>query len=166
MTLWPWPGLCAGPAGHTSQTKNKKNNTTGGAIDQAASPAASPLPRHWYQLSSSESHPVKSHRQYEGRCAVPIRHIISTSEGVLCEQSISLVRILEDVQYERGTSSVQARMCITSQSHLQYKRGCVVQIRHILSKSQDVQYKQGRSRFWYRVALFKNASQWMNHYSY
>ena len=46
----------------------------------------------------------------------------------------------EDMQYESGKYSVQARMCSTNQAHHQYKRGCAVRIRHI-STSKDVQYK-------------------------
>ena len=37
----------------------------------------------------------------------------------------------EDVQCESGTSSVQARMCSTSQARHQYKRGYAVQIREL-----------------------------------
>ena len=62
---------------------------------------------------------------YKRGCAVRIRHIISTSEGL---------------QYESGISSVQARMCSTSKAHLQYKQRCVVRIRHIFSTSEDVKY--------------------------
>ena len=51
----------------------------------------------------------------------------------------------EDVQYESGTSSVQARMCSTNQAHLPYKRGCAVPIRHILRTSEVVQYESGTS---------------------
>ena len=51
----------------------------------------------------------------------------------------------EDVQYESGTSSVQARMCSTNQVHLPYKPGCAIPIRHILRTSEDVLYESGTS---------------------
>ena len=55
--------------------------------------------------------PCINYVQYERGCAVLIRHIFSTSE---------------DVQYESGISSVEARMCSTSVAHLQYERGYAV----------------------------------------
>ena len=48
----------------------------------------------------------------------------------------------EDVHYESGTSSEQARMCSKSKAHFQYKQGCAIRIVHIISTSKDVQYKR------------------------
>ena len=41
--------------------------------------------------------------------------------------SYKLCSMREDVQYESGTSSVQAMMCNTNQAHHLHKWGCVVQ---------------------------------------
>ena len=72
----------------------------------------------------------EAHLQYKRGCPVRIRHIIITRE---------------DVQYERSTSSVQARMCNTNQAHHQYKRECAVRAKHIFSTGEDVQYESGTS---------------------
>ena len=37
--------------------------------------------------------------------------------------------------------AIRVRMCSASED-MQYKRGCAVRIRHIVSTSKDVQYKQ------------------------
>ena len=60
----------------------------------------------------------QAHLQYKRGCAVRIGHTFSRSE---------------DVQYELGTSSVQARMCSTNQAHLQYKlalKMCLIRTVH------------------------------------
>ena len=48
--------------------------------------------------------------------------------------------ISEDVQYDQGTSSIQAGMCSTNQAHHQ-------------STSEDVQHKQVDRQIWYRGKL-------------
>ena len=72
----------------------------------------------------------QAHLPYKQGCAVRIKYIFRTSE---------------DVQYESGTSSVQARMCSTNQAHPPYKRGCAVRIRHIFRTSENVLYESGTS---------------------
>ena len=57
----------------------------------------------------------------------------------------TMCSMTEDVQYESGTSSVQARMCNTNQAHRQYKQGCAVQA--------------SRSLRFGRRAILKNALQ-------
>ena len=101
----------------------------------------------------------QAHLKYKRGCAVRIRHIFSTSEDVQYESGTSSVQARmcntirhifstnEDVQYESGTSSVQARTCSTNQAHLQYKRGRAIRIRHIFSTREDVQYESGNLRY-------------------
>ena len=70
------------------------------------------------------------HHQYKRGYAVRIRRIISISE---------------DVQYESGTSSVQAGICSRNQVKHQYKRECAVRIGRIFSTSDHMQYKSTTS---------------------
>ena len=76
------------------------------------------VPNKWlkelYMLSYHGNTLYGRYAQYEQGCVVQgeARYIFSTRE---------------DVQYESGTSSVKARMCITNQAHHQYKQGCVAQ---------------------------------------
>ena len=93
--------------------------------------------------SSREKKTILSYVQYERGCTVQAR-MYSASK---------------DVQYESGTSSVQARMCSTSEAYLQYERGCAAQIRHIFSTSEDVQYKQVDYKVLVKEALLRNTFQ-------
>ena len=49
----------------------------------------------------------------------------------------------EDVQYKSDTSSVQLRMCSTSEVHLQCEWECVLEARDIISMNEDAQHEQG-----------------------
>ena len=94
------------------------------------------------RVSKSDSSPCINNVQYERGWAVRIKYIFITREYV---------------QYESGTSSVQARMSSKNQAHFQYESGkssvqggCAVRIKHIISTSEDcstnracLQYKRG-----------------------
>ena len=90
----------------------------------------------------------QAHHQYKQECALSIKHIS--------------IRTSQDVKYEAGTSSVQARMCIINQAHQytykpgcasmkqadhQYKPGCAVLARPIIIINEDVQYKQAHFQY-------------------
>ena len=51
-------------------------------------------------------------------------------------------------------------MCITSED-VQNRRECVIEMRHIFSTSDDMQYKQGTSLRFGKGALFKDSFEWV-----
>ena len=61
------------------------------------------------------------------------------------------------MQYDSGTSSVQARMCSMSRAHFQCKRGCALLEGHITSTSEDMQYESGTSLVQARICSMNQA---------
>ena len=54
------------------------------------------------------------HLQYKRGCEVQMGHIFSTMQRGCAVRIRHIISTSKDVQYERGTSSVQAKMCSTN----------------------------------------------------
>ena len=79
------------------------------------------------------------HRIYQ-LPAITTLHVEQIGEVLLhfVTRNSSYTPCMNYVQYERGC-------VVPNQAHHQYKRECAEQARHIISKSEDVQYELGTS---------------------